>query len=95
MTGQLQVAGGGGDLARCVHCGVEAVGPCARCHVPLCGECCVIEDVGAKPWAICRDCDATGTGEDVRSGWWSVALWVGGPIVILALAVLLLAWLTG
>jgi hypothetical protein len=93
VTGQLQLAGGD-NVSVCVHCGVRAVGPCARCHVPLCGDCCVVTEEGAKPWAICRDCDAGGAGA-LRSGWWTVALWVGGPMLALLVAVLLMSWLAG
>ena len=88
MTGQLQEVGGG-PSARCVECGVQAVGPCARCHEPVCGDCCVITEKGAKPWAICLTCDRTG-GRSLAGGWWRVIAWVAGPIAVLALAVLLL-----
>ncbi|MEZ4440116.1 MAG: hypothetical protein R3B72_13550 [Polyangiaceae bacterium] len=94
MTGQLMHASSGGPDARCKHCGTKAVGPCASCHEPLCADCCVITDEGAKPWAICRDCDAGGHG-GLRRGWWTVVAWIGGPILVLALAVALLGWLAG
>ncbi len=43
--------------AHCKHCGALAVGPCARCHEPVCGDCCVLTEGGAKVWAICLACD--------------------------------------
>jgi len=89
VTGQLQLAGGGGDEARCVTCGAKAVGPCARCHAPVCGNCCELTEGGAKTWALCFDCVAAG-GRSLRSGWWQVGLWIAGPIVVLAALVLLL-----
>lgn len=67
-----------------------AVGPCASCHAPLCGDCCRLTERGAKTWAICRDCDATGT--PIAARWRPVLLWVAAPIAVLAVAVTLLAW---
>ncbi len=89
MTGQLQLAGGGGDEAKCVTCGAQAVGPCARCHAPVCGNCCELTEGGAKTWALCLTCARSGAGSLSR-GWWQVVLWIAGPIVLLALLVLLL-----
>jgi len=79
-------------IATCKHCGAQAVGPCASCHGPLCGDCCILAEDGIKTWAICRDCDATGP--SVSSGWRSVLLWIAVPIVILAVAVVALYWLS-
>ena len=89
VTGQLQHRGDGGPIAVCVGCGVKAVGPCARCHAPLCGDCCVITAGGAKKWAICPQC-AEGDGRSLGKGWSQVLLWICGPIVALALLVWLL-----
>lgn len=79
-------------IATCKHCGAKAVGPCASCHAPLCGDCCILTEDGAKTWAICRDCDATG--DSLSSGWRAVLSWIALPIGLLALAVVLLAWLS-
>lgn len=88
MTGQLQLSGDG-PTEVCTHCGVQAVGPCARCHSPVCGNCCVLTEDSAKTFAICIKCDARG-GRSLFGGWTAVLLWIGGPIAALALAVLLL-----
>lgn len=81
--------GGGGPVARCKHCGVQAVGPCAQCRGPVCGDCCVLTEGGVKVWAICLSCsDRSGT--SLRSGWWMVIRWIAVPIVLLALVVVLL-----
>jgi len=95
VTGQLRLAGGDdGDAARCVGCGAQAVGPCARCHSPVCGDCCVLTDGSAKTWAICLDCDRR-SGRSLGRGWLQVIAWVAGPIVVLAALVLLLELLAG
>ena len=93
MTGELQLHDEDGD-ARCVYCGAQAVGPCARCASPVCGSCCVLTEGGARVYAICIACDRR-SGRSLRRAWLTVILWVAGPLVTLALAVLLLAWLTG
>jgi hypothetical protein len=89
VTGQLQLAAADHE-ARCVVCGDKAVGPCARCHAPLCGDCCVITKGGVKPWAICPRC-ARG-GADLRGAWWRLGTWVVGLLVALGAAVALLEW---
>ena len=94
MTGQLRLAGDDGDEARCVGCGARAVGPCARCHSPVCGDCCVLTDGSAKTWAICLDCDGRG-GRSLSRGWLQVIAWVAGPIAVLAALLLLLELLAG
>jgi hypothetical protein len=78
--------------AHCKHCGALAVGPCARCHEPVCGDCCVLTEGGATVWAICLSCDRR-AGRSLSSGWWTVLGWIVGPIVALALLVVLLTWL--
>lgn len=81
---QLQLRhGGGGPVARCKTCGVQAVGPCARCHEPVCGDCCVLSEHGAKTWAICLACEERG-GRSLRGGWTHVLLWLAGPMIALA-----------
>jgi hypothetical protein len=89
----LQAVGDDGPV-RCVGCGAAAAGPCARCHAPLCGDCCVLTEDGAKTWAVCPRCARETRGALAR-GWLAVALWVAAPIALLAVAVGLLSWLAG
>ena len=77
------------DSAGCKHCGTIAVGPCARCHDPVCGDCCVLTEHGATTWAICLACDGDG-GRSLKRAWATVALWIAGPIAALAALVILL-----
>ena len=84
---------GGGDAA-CVHCGEPAAGPCARCDCPVCGNCSVLTEGGARIYAICIRCDGR-AGHSLRRAWLTVFAWVLAPLVALAAAVLLLAWITG
>lgn len=83
----------GGAVARCKHCGAQAVGPCARCHGPVCGDCCVLTEGGATTWAICLSCDRR-AGRSLRSGWLVVIGWFAVPILVLFLALVLLHWLS-
>ncbi len=92
MTGQLQLQDDDGD-ARCVHCGAVAAGPCARCDAPVCGNCSVLTDGGARVYAICIGCDGR-SGRSLRRAWLTVIGWVVAPLLALAAAVLLLAWIT-
>jgi hypothetical protein len=95
MSGGLQeIGGGGGAEARCIRCGALAAGPCARCREPVCGDCCVLTEGGAKVWAICNACEDRG-GRSLRRGWGMVIGWILGPIVLLAAIVALLAQLSG
>jgi hypothetical protein len=91
MTGQLIGTGGQGDgLERCA-CGAIAAGPCARCRKPLCGDCCVITEHGAQPWAICRACARRG-GTSLRGAWLGLLLWLAGALLALVALVAALAW---
>lgn len=91
MSGGLVPVGGGEPpVARCVRCGAVAAGPCARCHEPVCGDCCVLTEGGSRVWAICFACEARG-GRSLGRAWLVVVGWILGPI--LALAILL--WLLG
>jgi hypothetical protein len=91
MSGQLIGSGGEGDgLAHCA-CGAIAAGPCARCRVPLCGDCCVITQHGTQPWAICRACERRG-GRSLRHAWLGLILWLAGALLALAGLVSVLAW---
>jgi len=83
----------GGGEARCSGCGALAVGPCARCHAPQCGDCCVLTEGGVNVWAICARCAKGGRG--LSAGWWRVLGWIFGPILLLAAVVLGLSWAFG
>jgi hypothetical protein len=84
----------GGGFHHCVHCGATAAGPCGRCGRPCCGDCVVLTEGGAHVWAICKTCDAAG-GRQLRSGWGLVVGWLLLPILGLAVALVVLAWLFG
>ena len=86
---QLATASDDGGLERCVHCGALAVGPCAQCHAPVCGDCCVLTEGGSRVYAICVGCER-GSGKSLRSAWLTVLGWFAVPIGLLLLAVLLL-----
>jgi hypothetical protein len=92
MSGGLMLSEGGGGVARCYRCGAEAAGPCARCHEPVCGNCCVLTEGGTRVWAICFACEDRG-GRSLRGGWAMVLGWIALPILGLAVAVALLALL--
>jgi hypothetical protein len=89
VSGLLQSASYDGGDARCVGCGAQAVGPCARCHAPLCGDCCVITTGGVKTWAVCPACARRG-GRSLSRAWWQLAMWVAGLLAALAALVALL-----
>lgn len=52
----------------------------------------VLSEGGSKTFAICLPCDERG-GRSLSSGWITVVMWIAAPIVVLALAVLLLEML--
>ena len=91
MTGQLQHSNDGGPVARCIRCGAQAVGPCARCREPVCGDCCVLTEGSARVWAICLACEERG-GRSLARAWIRVVSWFVVPILALALLVALLTW---
>lgn len=77
--------------ARCSHCGREAVGPCARCHRPTCGDCCELTEGGAATFAVCLACVKHG-GKSVLPGYAGLLLWLGAIILgLAAVAALLVA----
>ena len=90
MSGALIPVDGGGSPARCIRCGALAVGPCARCREPVCGDCCVLTEGGARVWAICLACEDRG-GRSLGRGWLTVIGWVAVPILGLAALLALLA----
>ena len=77
-----------------MSCGALAVGPCARCHDPLCGDCCVITEGGATKFAICFRCEKRG-GRSLAGPWRSLLLWLVGILVLLASATALLSFVAG
>ena len=76
-----------------LRCSAVAAGPCARCHQPVCGDCCVLTEGGARVWAVCFGC-ADRAGTSLRSGWWRVIGWIAGPILVLTVIVVFLTWVT-
>lgn len=81
MTGELLRVSDDGP-ARCSICGAEAVGPCARCKKPTCGDCCVLTEGGAHTFAICVRCDARG-GRTILPLYLVVLSWVLLPCLLL------------
>ena len=59
--------------ARCVHCGALAVGPCASCRAPVCGDCTTLTEGGAQVWAICLECDRR-KGRSLSGAWRALVL---------------------
>ncbi len=77
--------------ARCFHCGATAVGPCARCHRPTCGDCCELTEGGATTFAVCLACVKRG-GRSLAPGYSGLLLWLAGIVLALgAVAALLVA----
>ena len=72
----------GGSPARCAGCGAIAAGPCARCRLPVCGDCVVLTEGGAGVWAVCHDCVRRG-GRSLRAGWIAALFWILVPIGVL------------
>jgi hypothetical protein len=72
----------GGGPARCARCGAVAAGPCARCNLPMCGDCVVLTEGGASLWAVCHKCARRG-GRSLRAGWVAALFWVLAPIFVL------------
>jgi hypothetical protein len=90
----LVAHGGNGGYEHCVHCGKRAVGPCARCEAPVCGDCCTLTEGTTKPYAICLGCAERG-GSSLRRGWWVVIGWVLLPIAALVVLLVLVSLLFG
>lgn len=93
MSGALQTSGDGGGFVTCGVCGADAAGPCARCRIPLCGDCCVLTEGGAGPWAVCKRCARRG-GNSLGRGWRSLAPWLVAPLIVLSALLALLHWLS-
>jgi hypothetical protein len=80
---------GGAPDARCKLCGKTAVGPCARCRSPVCGDCCELTDGGATTFAICLTCVKHG-GNSLSPAYRGLLLWLGGIVLALAVTAALL-----
>jgi hypothetical protein len=91
---ELQTFGNGPADARCVSCGALAVGPCARCRNPVCGDCCVLTTGGTSTFAICLACKRVGAGS-LSAGWRIVLGWLLKPILALFAALVVLYLLFG
>jgi hypothetical protein len=83
---------GDGPSARCKLCGKTAVGPCARCRSPVCGDCCELTDGGATTFAVCLSCVRRG-GRSLAPAWLGLLAWLGGIVLVLAAIAGALAWL--
>lgn len=84
MTSLIPV-GGDGPVARCRLCGKVAVGPCARCRTPVCGDCCELTDGGATTFAVCLTCVRAG-GRSLVPGWRGLIVWLA--VIVVGLAVI-------
>jgi hypothetical protein len=60
----------------------------------VCGDCCVLTEGGTRVWAICTRCDRRG-GRSLRGGWSIVLGWILGPMILLAIVVLILDLVLG
>jgi hypothetical protein len=74
---------GDGPVARCKLCGRTAVGPCARCRSPVCGDCCELTEGGATTFAVCHTCARAG-GTSLAPGWLGLLGWLA--LIMLGLA---------
>lgn len=83
---------GDGPVARCKLCGKTAVGPCARCRSPVCGDCCELTDGGATTFAVCLSCVRAG-GATLAPAWLGLLGWIALivlPLVGIAILLVLL-----
>jgi len=71
----LQPIGGDGPVARCKICEKVAVGPCARCRAPVCGDCCELTEGGATTFAVCLSCAKRG-GTSLMPAWAGLLGWL-------------------
>jgi hypothetical protein len=71
----LQPIGGDGPVARCKICEKVAVGPCARCRAPVCGDCCELTEGGATTFAVCLGCAKRG-GTTLVPAWLGLLGWL-------------------
>ena len=81
---------GDAPSARCTICGLVAVGPCARCRAPVCGDCCELTEGGATTFAVCTRCVRRG-GATLAPAWRGMLGWLAAIIFVLgAIAALLM-----
>lgn len=92
MSGQLRTVAEEGPV-RCTICGAVAVGPCASCRSPVCGDCCELTTGGVNTYAVCLRCARKG-GSLLR-GWMTLLGWVLLPLLALLGLGVLLGWLGG
>jgi hypothetical protein len=86
------IPAGDGPVARCKLCSKVAVGPCARCRSPVCGDCCELTEGGATTFAVCLGCVRRG-GTTLAPAWLSLLGWLALillPLVAIAVALVLL-----
>ena len=76
----LLPAGGGVPDARCKLCTRTAVGPCARCRSPVCGDCCELTEGGATTFALCLTCVKKG-GATLAPGYRDLLRWLALIVV--------------
>jgi hypothetical protein len=86
----LQGHDDGGGYEHCTQCGALAVGPCARCQAPVCGDCCVLTEGGTRTFAVCLGCERR-AGRSLTRGWLGVVGFVLVPIFGLVVALVLLS----
>lgn len=86
------MSSGDGPVARCKLCERTAVGPCARCRAPVCGDCCELTEGGATTFAICLTCVRRG-GRSLAPGWLGLLGWIALIILPLVGIAVLLAML--
>lgn len=92
MSGQLRTATDDGPV-RCALCGALAVGPCASCRAPVCGDCCTLTQGGVNTYAVCLRCAKKGT--SLLGGWLTLLGWIALPLAALLAFGVLLGWLGG
>src|ERR1051326_5574209 len=71
------MSSGDSPSARCSHCGAVAVGPCARCQRPTCGDCCELTEGGATTFAVGLACVKRG-GRSLTAAYGGLLLWLSG-----------------
>ena len=76
---------------RCSFCSRDAVGPCASCARPVCGECCTLTEGGVRVWAVCLECDRK-KGRSLLGAWSGLLAWLVLVLVALAAATALMGW---
>ena len=79
-VGASLMSSGEPPSARCSHCGATAVGPCARCRRPTCGDCCELTEGGVTTFAVCLACIKR-SGKSLAQAYGSLLLWLGAIIV--------------